>query len=92
MAPVEIILPGLLTRFTDTQTTVTVDADTVDEAFDALIAEYPALEPHLFDDHGHIRTHLHVFHNARRLQQADAATTPVDPDDTIRILQAVSGG
>ena len=92
MAEVAVRVPGLLTRFTDGHRSVPVRAETVSGCLEALLAAYPALEPHLHDGRGDLRTHLKLFHNGSELSLPDARTVAVTAGDEVVVLQAVSGG
>jgi len=92
MAHVTVRLPGLLSRFTDGERQVTLDADSVEDCFDQLLETVPALEPHLFDSHGDLRAHLRVFHNGDAIDLAIDRDACLEDGDTVTILQAVSGG
>lgn len=89
---VSVRVPGLLARFTDDQSTVTVTATTVVGSVDALLETYPALEPHLLDGRGALRPHVQLFHNGSAVDGLAAADVPLEPGDEVVLLQAVSGG
>lgn len=93
MPAVTVRLPGMLDRFTDGDREVPVRADTVGECLDCLVAEHPALEPHLFDKEGGLRNHLLLFVDGRRVESVDAAANlALDDGATVTVLQSVSGG
>ena len=89
---VTVRVPGLLDRFTDGQRRVTVSAATVAAAVDALVERYPALDPHLHDGSGALRTHLKLFHDGVEVDEAEAAGVVLEAGDEVLVLQAVSGG
>ncbi|HKJ57855.1 MAG TPA: MoaD/ThiS family protein, partial [Halobacteriales archaeon] len=92
MPDVTVIVPGLLTRFTDGQRDVPVTADTLRGAVDRLVESYPALEPHLFDGPDGLRTHVQLFHNGSGVEWDDGDVTELTDGDEVLVLQAVSGG
>ncbi|MBM4423518.1 MAG: MoaD/ThiS family protein [Chloroflexi bacterium] len=66
---------------------------TVQGLIDELLARYPALHPQLYDEHGQLYPHVHVFVNGRDAQHLDAGLdTPIAPGDTINIFPPVGGG
>ena len=57
-----------------------------------LIARYPLLAVHLFDEERQLRDHVNLFHNDTNVKWLDDWGVAVRPGDTLTILQAVSGG
>ena len=100
MVNATVRLPGLLTRFTDGERTIPVQADTAAGALEQLVEAYPQLDPHLYDDHGDLRTHLLLFVDgdqigpagAQRSPLSEAAETSLELGATVTVLQSVSGG
>lgn len=96
MVDATVRLPGLLTRFTDGEREIAVQAETAADALDQLVDAYPALDPHLYDDGG-LRAHLLVFVDGDQIgapgaRRSPLAATALEPGATVTILQAVSGG
>ena len=92
MARVQIELPSLLVRFAQGLDTIDVEATTLAGALAALTDHHPELELHLFDECGSFRRHVLCFHNETNTRWLDSLAVPLEAGDTIRILQAVSGG
>lgn len=69
-----------------------VDASTVRDAFDALFTRHPALRRYLLTDTGAVRRHVNFFLNDALIEDRRSLSDPVRPDDTIHVIQAVSGG
>lgn len=92
MPDVTLTLPGLLARFADERRTVMLRADTLGECVDRLVETYPALEPHLVDGDGDLRTHLRLFHNGTGVEWENREAIDLAVGDEVLVLQAVSGG
>lgn len=90
MPAATVRVPGLLTRFTDGDSRVGVEAETVEGTLAKLVSAVPALEPHLFDGRGGLRPHLRVFHIGEAVELD--GTGDLADNDTVAIVQAVSGG
>jgi len=66
-----------------------VEGDTVKACLEALIDAYPEARPRLFDEDGQIHYYLTISVGGRVVQLLH---TPVEPDDEIVIVPALSGG
>ena len=89
---VPISLPSLLRPAAEGQPEVTVQAETLQGALDALLERYPLLRRHLYEESGGLREHVNIFWNDQNIRWLEDASTVLKPGDTITILQAVSGG
>lgn len=91
-ARIPVSLPSLLAHFVDGRQEVEVEAPTVRDCIDALLAQYPVLRNHLFDEEGELRQHVNVFYNDENLKWLDDWGLPVKEGDRLTVIQAVSGG
>jgi len=89
---VTVELPSVLAQVVEGRRRVELEAETLDGALRALVRALPQLEVRLFDESGLFREHVLCFHNATNTRWLDSTAVPVAEGDTIRILQAVSGG
>ena len=92
MARVTIELPSALAAFTGGVRTLEVEGETLAAALGDLSRELPQLAVHLYDESGEFRQHVLCFHNETNTRWLDGATVRLAQGDTIRFLQAVSGG
>ncbi len=65
-----------------------VSGSTVVDVLHTLERENPAVEGWILDERGKIREHINVFVNGER----GGERTPLDPDDRVHVLPAISGG
>ena len=65
-----------------------LDAATVGELMRALEGARPALSGWILDERGRLRQHINVFVNGER----GGPDTPVDEEDQVDVLPAISGG
>ena len=80
-----------LQRFTETPkfyTTATTLRGAIDEAFDI----NPRLRHYVLDEQGHLRPHVVVFIDGRRVVDRVALSDALAPDDQVYVLQALTGG
>ena len=80
-----------LQRFTQTPEFDTA-ASTLREALEAAFAVNPRLRPYVLDDQGHLRQHVVVFIEGRRVRDRVALSDPLAPQDRVYVLQALTGG
>jgi len=92
MATVLVRLPGLLAHIMSGSRQVEVQADTVQGAVDQLLADYPALRVHLYDESGRLRPHVNLFRNDTNIRRLSSLDSPIRDGDTLTVMQAVSGG
>lgn len=90
--PIEVRVPGLLRPCTDNQGRFTLEAATLEEAMQALLATYPRLRVHLFDEQGAQRRHILFFYNDQDMRRLASLDLPLYPGDRLSVVQAVSGG
>lgn len=85
-------LPGLLASCTGGQNTVHVEAETVAGSIAALLAAWPLLKVHLYEEGGQLRPHVMFLYNDQSIKWLPSLDIPLKPGDTMTLLQLVSGG
>lgn len=91
-AVITICLPSLLAPCTGGRREVDVEAETLAEAIDRLLDQYPLLRIHLFDEERRLRRHVNLFHNDHNARWLESWAVPVRAGDVLTVIQAVSGG
>lgn len=89
MAQVHVTIPSMLAAVVHGDRKFSVEGTDLAAVVEAVLVRHPELRVHLFDEQGELRPHVMFFHNdvgTRRLYG------PVHDDDTLTVLQAVSGG
>jgi molybdopterin converting factor small subunit len=71
---------------------VQVEATTVAEAVAELEKLAPGIGFYLRDELGRVRPHVNIFVGTERIRDRKTLTDPLQPGDTVWILQALSGG
>ncbi|MDF2960838.1 MAG: MoaD/ThiS family protein [Paenibacillus sp.] len=89
---IEVTVPSLLMDCTGGQTRFMVTAGTLQEALDRLFAAYPLLQHHIYNESGVVRKHVLLYYNDQNLEWLDDLNIPLQKDDRLLVLQAVSGG
>lgn len=65
---------------------------TVREVIADVERRHPGLTSYLLDDTGRLRRHVNVFVGVEPIADRTSLSDAVKPDDTVSILQALSGG
>lgn len=86
-----VVFTPQLRRFTATPETDSA-ATTLRVALDDAFAHNPALRSYVLDDQGHLRVNVVVFIDGRRSTDRLALSDALQPDSTVHVLQALSGG
>ena len=86
-----IKIPTPLRAYTGNEAKVSADGATVAEALSSLVAQYPELEAHLFDD-GKLRNFVNVFLGDEDIRFLDGVNTEIDADEDLRIIPSIAGG
>ncbi|MDF1858892.1 MAG: MoaD/ThiS family protein [Verrucomicrobiales bacterium] len=72
--------------------TCEVGGDTVREALELVFSTHPRLRSYLFDDNGTLRKHIAMVLNSEPVHDRNQLSDPIQPDDEIFVMQALSGG
>ncbi len=88
----QVRLPGPLRRFTDGESSVAIEADTVGDALNGLVKKCGGLAEKIYDDKGEIRKAFNIFLNDESIGSLAGLDTPISEGDEISILVALSGG
>jgi hypothetical protein len=86
-----IVFTPQLRRFTRVPE-VDSAATTLRAALDVAFGHNPALRGYVLDDQGHLRANVVVFIDGRRSTDRSGLSDPLQPDSTVHVLQALSGG
>ena len=65
---------------------------TVAQALAAVFADAPQVREYVLDEQGHVRKHVHIYVDGRRIADRERLTDTVGPRSEICVLQALSGG
>ena len=69
-----------------------VRGTTVAQALAGVFAETPQIRDYVLDEQGHVRRHVHIYVDGRRISDRERLTDAVRTDSEICVLQALSGG
>ena len=82
-------IPSALRSYTNQQSDVSVDGSTLGDVLCSLDTRYPGFRFRIVTEQDRIRPHIRIFVNDEQAQELRA---PLDPQDRIYIVCALSGG
>lgn len=85
-------IPTPLQSYTGGQREVSVQGGTVAEAMDDLVAQYPALRPHLFNGKAELRPFVNLFLNEESIRELQGLSTPLSETDRLMLIPSIAGG
>ncbi|MCO5102010.1 MAG: MoaD/ThiS family protein [Burkholderiaceae bacterium] len=86
-----MIFTQQLARFTEVPE-IDTDATTLAQTLEAAFAVNPSLRGYVLDDQSHLRRHVVVFVDGRRLHVRENLDVPLAPGATVHVFQSLSGG
>ena len=87
-----VVLTPHLRRFFALPDRIEAEGGTVADIVAALDAQWPGLAFYVTDEHGRLRQHVAIWVDGRRVTDRHGLTDAVEPNGTVTILQALSGG
>lgn len=81
-----------LRRFFADLEEIEVKGNTVADIVTELNRRFPGLSGYLTDEQGRLRKHVNIFVGNSLVRDRHALSDEVETDDTIHIIQALSGG
>ena len=87
-----IIIPTPLRKFTNQQSKISVEGNTIKEALDDLTLNYPDVKRNLIDENGKIRGFVNIFLEDEDIRSLKDEETTIEKNSTISIIPAIAGG
>lgn len=85
-------IPTPLRSYTGGQGDVNLSGVTVGEMMNDLVAQYPALRPHLFNSEDQLRPFVNLFINEENIRELDGLATPLQEGDRVMLIPSIAGG
>ena len=86
-----LIFTQQLARFTSAPQ-LDSGASSLRPALETAFAANPLLRGYILDEQGHLRENVVVFIDGRRSAERTRLDDPLQPDSTVYVMQALSGG
>lgn len=87
-----VYVPTPLRRFTNGQSKLIAQGDSVGTLLQTLDADYPGMSARLLDDDGNVKRFINVFVNDDEIRTLQGLNTPLGEDDLVSIVPAMAGG
>jgi molybdopterin synthase sulfur carrier subunit len=87
-----ILIPTPLRKFTENNSKIATEGQTVKAAIHNLATKYEGLSKHLLDDQGNIRSFIRVYLGDEDINALQRDETAVKEDSVISIVPAIAGG
>ncbi|TDI72467.1 MAG: molybdopterin-synthase adenylyltransferase MoeB [Bacteroidetes bacterium] len=87
-----IHIPAPLRSYTDGQTIIKVQGNSVGDALDDLTRQFPVLKQHLFDEEGALRSFVNIYLNDEDIRYLGHISTLLSEDDELSIVPSIAGG
>ncbi len=89
---IQISIPGSLSKFTQGNTEINVQANNVSDALHELAENFPSLGKQIFAEEGIVRGFINIFLNSQDIRYLDKGDTRVFSGDVITLIPAIAGG
>ncbi|MEX2425933.1 MAG: ubiquitin-like small modifier protein 1 [Thermomicrobiaceae bacterium] len=89
---IKVVIPAQLRQYTQDQSSIEVDGNTVGEVLTAVDQEFPGIQERICEPDGRIRRFVNVFVNGDDVRALNGTDTPVKDGDELGIIPAVAGG
>ncbi len=85
-------IPTPLRTYTGGQSEVKVNGATIAEALADLTAQYPAIQPHVFNENGGLRPFVNLFVGSHNIKDLQGMNTPITDSDRVMLIPSIAGG
>ena len=85
-------MPNPLRPYVNGQPEVPVSGANVAEAVESLLAQFPALRPHLTKSDGQLRAFVNLFLDGTNVRDLQGLDTPLGEKDILLLVPSIAGG
>ena len=91
--PMPVIrIPTPLRSYVNGQSEIPVQGQTVADAMENLLTQYPAMRPHLTNTNGQLRPFVNLFLGESNIRDLQGLETPLKEDDKLLLIPSIAGG
>lgn len=85
-------IPTPLRTYTSGMSEIVLKGSTVNEALQDLIAQYPTIQPHLFNGEGALRPFVNLFLGEDNIKDLQGLETSLNSTDRLLLIPSIAGG
>ena len=85
-------IPTPLRTYTAGQSEINVHGATVSAAMSDLVTQFPALQPHLYNNDGALRPFVNLFLGEENVKDLQGLETPLSEGDRLLLIPSIAGG
>ena len=85
-------IPTPLRPYAEGNSEINVKGDTVGEALDDLVTQFPSLKKHLFTETDELRPFVNLFLGDEDVRHLQGVETPLNEGDKLMIIPSIAGG
>ena len=85
-------IPTPLRSYTGGQVDVRVNGNSVGEAMEHLVHQFPTLKPHLYNGDGKLRPFVNLFLGENNVKDLQGMATPLDAEARVLLVPSIAGG
>ena len=89
---VQLLIPTPLQKFTDSKSSVELEAASINELLQAFEQRFPGILDRICDPKGTLRRFINIYVNGEDIRFLDNQETPLKDGDEVSIVPAVAGG
>lgn len=92
MAETTVIIPAPLREFTDGESEVTANGETVSDVIEDLEDQFPGIKERLTNDEGELREFLNIYMDDEDIRFKESLATEIEENVDLSIIPAIAGG
>lgn len=92
MAKTNVIIPAPLREFTDGESEVSAEGETVSDIIEDLNDQFPGIRERLTTDDGELREFLNIYVDDEDIRFKEELDTTIEEGSDLSIIPAIAGG
>lgn len=89
---ITVTIPTALRQYTNNQSSVAVEGDTVASTLRAVVELHPDLGKHIYTEQGKLRSFVNIYLGDEDIRYLDGEETTLQDGETLSIIPAIAGG
>lgn len=85
-------IPTPLRSYTAGQSEIEIQGQTVQEAMQDLVVQFPSLQPHLYNGNGELRPFVNLFLGEDNIKDLEGLETRLSAGDRLLLIPSIAGG